>query len=197
MLFRSGDLPNAARALGIRVEEGRAIAKVKGGKRVLGVAICLQDGDGGAREDIACDCVAMSGGWSPVVHLWSHCGGKLNWIEDHAHFAPDPKRPPLGDTGEGFVLTAGNASGAMDTPDVLKDAHKAGKAAAKAVGFTPKRTNAPKAVATNEVAMAPIWIMPAKATPALKAKMWLDFQNDVKVSDVQLAAQEEIGRAHV
>ncbi len=185
-----GELPNAARALGIRVEEGRAIAKVKGGKRVLGVAICLQDGDGGAREDIVCDCVAMSGGWSPVVHLWSHCGGKLNWIKDHAHFAPDPKRPPLGDSGEGFVITAGNASGMLDTPDVLKDATKAGKAAAKAAGYTPKRTKAPKAVATNEALMAPVWIMPAKATPDLKAKMWLDFQNDVKVSDVQLAAQE-------
>jgi len=185
-----GDLVRQARELGIRIEAGRAIAKVKGGKRVQGVAICLQDGDGGAREEIKCDCVAMSGGWSPVVHLWSHCGGKLNWVEDYAHFAPDPKRPPLGDTGEGFVLTAGNASGKMDTPEVLKDAHSAGKAAAKAAGFTPKRSHAPKAVATHEAAMAPVWIMPSKATPELKAKMWLDYQNDVKVSDVQLAARE-------
>ncbi|KPU84674.1 sarcosine oxidase subunit alpha [Marinosulfonomonas sp. PRT-SC04] len=185
-----GDLPNQARALGIRVEEGRAIAMVNGGKRIQSVDICLQDGDGGAREEIKCDCVAMSGGWSPVVHLWSHCGGKLNWIEALAHFAPDPKRPPLGDAGQGFVVTAGNASGAMDTPDVLKDAQKAGKAAAKAAGFTPTRTHAPKAVATVEAPMLPVWIMPAKATPDLKAKMWLDFQNDVKVSDVQLAAQE-------
>ena len=38
--------------------------------------------------------------------------------------------------------------------------------------------------------MAPVWIMPQGAGPALRAKMWLDFQNDVKVSDVQLAAQE-------
>lgn len=185
-----GELPNAARALGIRVEEGRAIAKVKGGKRVIGVEICLQDGDGGAREEIKCDCVAMSGGFSPVVHLWSHCGGKLNWIADQAHFAPDPKRPPLGDDGEGFVITAGIASGKMDTPDVLNDATKAGKAAAKAAGYTLKRAGTPKARPTDEALMAPIWIMPAKATPDLKAKMWLDFQNDVKVSDIQLAAQE-------
>jgi sarcosine oxidase subunit alpha len=185
-----GDLPNQARALGIKVREGRAIAKVKGGKRVTGVAICLQDGDGGAREEIKCDCVAMSGGFSPVVHLWSHCGGKLNWINDQAHFAPDPNRPPTGDDGQGFVLTAGIASGAIDTPEVLKDAHAAGKSAAKAAGFTPKRTNAPKAKATVEALMAPVWIMPAKATPDLKAKMWLDFQNDVKVSDIQLAARE-------
>ncbi|WP_456387138.1 sarcosine oxidase subunit alpha family protein [Profundibacter sp.] len=185
-----GELPNAARALGIRIEEGRAIAKVKGGKRVQGVEICLQDGEGGAREEIKCDCVALSGGFSPVVHLWSHCGGKLNWISEQAHFAPDPKRPPLGDTGEGFVITAGIASGKMDTPDVLTDATKAGKAAAIAAGYTLKRAGSPKARPTDEAAMAPIWIMPAKATSALKAKMWLDFQNDVKVSDIQLAAQE-------
>jgi sarcosine oxidase subunit alpha len=38
--------------------------------------------------------------------------------------------------------------------------------------------------------MLPVWIMPQGAGPALRAKMWLDFQNDVKVSDVQLAARE-------
>jgi sarcosine oxidase subunit alpha len=32
--------------------------------------------------------------------------------------------------------------------------------------------------------------MPQGAAPALRAKMWLDYQNDVKVSDVQLAARE-------
>ena len=32
--------------------------------------------------------------------------------------------------------------------------------------------------------------MPARAGPALRAKAFLDFQNDVKVSDVRLAARE-------
>ncbi|MDX5403270.1 MAG: 2Fe-2S iron-sulfur cluster-binding protein, partial [Rhodobacterales bacterium] len=66
-----GALADQARALGIRVENGKAIAKVKGGKRVTGVAICAQAGEGAVLEEIACDAVAMSGGWSPVVHLWS------------------------------------------------------------------------------------------------------------------------------
>ncbi len=77
--------------LGIRIEAGRAIAKVKGGKRVTGVAICLQAGEGAVLEEIACDAVAMSGGWSPVVHLWSHCGGKLTW-DDGAGSASAPTR---------------------------------------------------------------------------------------------------------
>ncbi len=38
--------------------------------------------------------------------------------------------------------------------------------------------------------MLPVWMMPQGASYKLRSKMWLDFQNDVKVSDVQLAARE-------
>ena len=36
----------------------------------------------------------------------------------------------------------------------------------------------------------PVWLMPQGAGIRLRSKMWLDYQNDVKVSDVQLAARE-------
>ena len=62
----TGPLPEEARALGIRIAEGRAIAGVTGGRRVTGVEVCAQAGDGADGEGIACDTVAMSGGWSPV-----------------------------------------------------------------------------------------------------------------------------------
>ncbi|MBU0862649.1 MAG: (2Fe-2S)-binding protein, partial [Alphaproteobacteria bacterium] len=74
-----GELPEQVRALGIKVLTNSGIASVDGGKRVTGVQVCAQDGEGTVTETIPCDCVAMSGGWSPVVHLWSHCGGKLVW----------------------------------------------------------------------------------------------------------------------
>mgnify|MGYP001793310622 FL=1 len=38
--------------------------------------------------------------------------------------------------------------------------------------------------------MAPVWLMPQDADVEMRSKAWLDYQNDVKVSDVQLAAQE-------
>jgi len=38
--------------------------------------------------------------------------------------------------------------------------------------------------------MAPVWVMPQGADIAKRMKMWLDYQNDVKVSDVQLAVRE-------
>jgi len=173
-----GALPEAARAKGIRVLEGRGIAKVKGGKRVTGVSICTQAGEGAELEAIACDAVAMSGGWSPVVHLWSHCGGKLIWDEAQVMFRPDAAKPPTGDDGAAMVTAIGSANGAMTTDAVLADvaAQMGGKAA---------KTNA-----VAEAALEPVWIMPQGAGPKLKMKMWLDPQNDVKVSDVQLAARE-------
>ncbi len=186
----AGPLAEEARQLGIRVDPGKAIAKVKGGKRVKKVAICNQEGIGGAREEVECDAIAMSGGWSPVVHMWSHCGGKLIWDETNAHFRPDPSLPPLGADGEGFVLAAGASNGPLALGDVLKDADTAGKAAAKAAGFAAKRTKAPVGETTAEAPMAAVWLMPSNAEIDLRMKSWLDFQNDVKVSDVQLAARE-------
>jgi len=185
-----GALPAEARALGIRVETGKGIAKVHGHKRVTGVALCAQAGEGAAVDEIGCDAVAMSGGWSPVVHLWSHCGGKLLWDERQAHFRPDPERAPTGADGKTFVWAAGSANGALGAAEALRDADAAGKAAAKAAGFMPKRTAAPSAVAPIEAPMLPVWTMPQGAGFRLCMKMWLDFQNDVKVSDIQLAARE-------
>ncbi|MGB8813066.1 MAG: 2Fe-2S iron-sulfur cluster-binding protein, partial [Paracoccaceae bacterium] len=185
----TGELPAKARALGIRVATGRAIASVKGGKRVTGVAICAQAGEGAVLEEIACDAVAMSGGWSPVVHLWSHCGGKLIWDTAAAFFRPDADRPPVNHDGSGMVIAAGASNGALLADAVLADATAAGVAAAKALGFKVKAV-APIAEAVTEAAMAPVWIMPQGAGNKLRAKMWLDYQNDVKVSDVQLAARE-------
>src|SRR5690606_37721330 len=175
-----GALPTAVRARGVRVLEGRGIAKVMGSKQVTGVSVCAQAGEGAELETIDCDAVAMSGGWSPVVHLWSHCGGKLRWDEAGAMFRPDPARPATGADGAAMVTAVGAANGHLDPHAILADAHAA------AGGKGP----APGAVAETEEPILPVWIMPQGAGPALRMKMWLDPQNDVKVSDVQLAARE-------
>lgn len=186
----AGPLAEQARALGIPVKFETGIAKVKGGQRVKEVVLCAQSGTGIPQETIACDAVAMSGGWSPVVHLWSHCGGKLTWSDDHAHFRPDPNRPPLGDRGQPFVSVIGTANGEMGTEAALRDAHITTNALCQLGGATPVQRPFPAAREPGEAPMRPIWKMPAQAGIELRSKMWLDYQNDVKVSDVQLAAQE-------
>ncbi len=182
-----GALAEAAQKLGIRVETGKAVAFVKGRGVVTGVAICDQAGQGTVLEEIACDCLAMSGGWSPVVHLWSHCGGKLVWDEALAMFRPDPEKAPLNQKGEGFVLAAGAANGHFSLGAVMQDALQQG---AEAAGITAASKSLPEVDQTAEAAMEAVWMMPQGAGVKLRSKAWLDFQNDVKVSDVQLAAQE-------
>ena len=160
-----GDLPARVRALGVRVLAGSAVAKVKGRTRVTGVALCKQAGEGAVLELVDCEAVAMSGGWSPVVHLWSHCGGKLIWDASQGHFRPDAARPPTGADGAAMVECVGAANGVETEARRGQDAGKT-------------------------TATEPVWVMPQGAGYALRSKMWLDYQNDVKVSDVQLAAQE-------
>ena len=184
-----GPLPKQARELGIRILTGKGIRKVKGGKHVTGVEICRIDSKGTAfTEKLDCDAVAMSGGWSPVVHLWSHCGGKLIWDEAGSFFRPDPDRPPLGADGAGFVQVCGSAAGQMGA--VLADAHASSLRAAKALGATKAPAAPANDSITDAAPMEAVWMMPRNAEYDLRMKMWLDFQNDVKVADVQLAARE-------
>ncbi len=185
-----GPLAERARDLGIRVETGKGVAKVKGTRRVEAVAICNQAGEGAVLEEIKCDAVAMSGGWSPVVHLFSHCGGKLNWDADQALFRPDRDKGPTGADGDVFVLAAGAANGHLDLAGGLADAHRAGRDAAREAGFTAADATAPQAEAPEEMPLEPVWLMPQGAGVKLRMKAWLDYQNDVKVSDIQLAARE-------
>ncbi len=193
-----GALPQAVRARGVRVETGRGIARALGRSGVRAVEVCAQDGAGGVGERIACDFVAVSGGWSPVVHLWSHCGGKLTWDDARVAFVPDAARPPTGADGQGFVACAGAAAGALAPAEVVADAQMAVRTALHGVGRcryccggeAPPPVPEAKAEVEAEAAPAAVWITPAGAGHKLRAKAFLDFQNDVKVSDVALAARE-------
>jgi sarcosine oxidase, subunit alpha len=187
----AGALPDRARAKGIRILPGAAIASVKGKKRVEGVEVTAYDSDGSViAEVIPCDCIAMSGGWSPVVHLWSQVGGKLTWDERQHLFRPFSPTAPTGADGEAFVLACGAANGHLTTGEALTDGHTAGMSAASVFGVLGRGKDA--AMAEAEPAEAPMLVkmMPAKAPLKLRQKAFVDFQHDVKVSDIQLAAQE-------
>ena len=62
-----------------------AVIGTGGEKRVKQVRIARLLGDGGdvlrAGETMACDLVAMSGGWNPAIHLFSQSGGKVRFDE--------------------------------------------------------------------------------------------------------------------
>ncbi|MEO1689703.1 MAG: sarcosine oxidase subunit alpha family protein, partial [Pseudomonadota bacterium] len=95
-----------------------------------------------------------------------------------------------GRDGQGFVVAAGSANGRLLAPATLEDAHRAGARAAAEAGATGDPGPAPAAESPAEAPLSPIWKMPAQMGPKLAAKAFLDFQNDVKVADVELAARE-------
>lgn len=94
----------AAEERGIRVLTGARIAKALGRRRVSGVV--LADG-----TRIACDLVAVSGGWTPTLHLYCQAGGKAVWDQDRAILVPAFPVP-------GISLT-GRVAGDWAAPDSL------------------------------------------------------------------------------
>ncbi len=185
-----GPLALEAKKLGIKVKNGSGIAGVQGRNCVKSVEICSQSGNGKVNEIIECDVVAMSGGWSPVVHLWSHCGGKLTWDSDSAKFIPNLEYPPCGANGECLVFPVGGAAGFSAGQSCFDSAITTAKKVTENIGLSGKQALNPKVETQDEQKIMPVWLMPAGAGEKLKAKSFLDYQNDVKVSDIKQSVLE-------
>jgi sarcosine oxidase subunit alpha len=154
---------------------GYAGATVTGTKGRLGLEeITIRDGNG--EKTLRTDCLAVSGGWNPAVHLTCHMNGRPVWRDDIAAFVPAP------DSIRG-LQPAGAANGVFSTAACLADGLRAATAALDALGLKAPEVIPPKAE-DGATALQPYWQVPGKG------RAWLDFQNDVTVKDVHLAAQE-------
>ncbi len=169
--------PAAARAReqGLRVDSGFVPCKAIGHQQVSSVSIQRRDGSG--REVLACDCLAISGGYSPDVHLVSQTGVAPIWRDDILGFVPDmPIRQER---------SSGACMGTFDLAGCLTEGHAAGRDAAKKAGVKVGRaTKAPSAPTEELAAPVAVWRCPGNG------KAFVDFQNDVTAKDIQLAHQE-------
>ncbi|MCC6006520.1 MAG: (2Fe-2S)-binding protein [Rhodobacteraceae bacterium] len=165
------DVPEAARALvpQLTVRAGHVVISAHGARALRGVRIAPLAG--GPEETLACDLLAVSGGWNPAVHLWSQSRSTLRYDEALAAFLPD--RP-----AQAFSA-AGAAAGAFALEDALRSgAEVAARIANVAVPEIPDAQDLPYAI-------APHW-----RVEAARGKAFLDLQNDVTVDDVHLALRE-------
>jgi sarcosine oxidase subunit alpha len=85
-------LTEQAMAAGIPVFAGAVAGRAVGTLGVEGVHIVGRDG---SVTNLACDLVAMSGGWNPALHLTSHLDGKPVWDEAIAAFVPGALPPGM------------------------------------------------------------------------------------------------------
>ena len=130
---------------------------------------------GSAMRVIRCDCLAVSGGWNPTVHLTCHMNGRPKWDEGIASFVPTPDSIP-------GMVTAGACNGAFSTAACLTEGAEVAAQVMADLGHAadikvPAADDAPYAI-------QPLWAVEGKG------RKWIDFQNDVHVKDVRLAAQE-------
>src|SRR6478735_5917385 len=176
--------PVAAAAVeaGTRVLIGSAVANTAADAdgRLNGVTVRSINDDGeltSGIEEIAADLLAVSGGWSPVVHLHSQRQGKLRWDDELAAFVPSTVVPNQ--------QTIGSGRGSFELADCLAEGISAGAAAVIAAGFEsavePSALAEPKASAPTRQ----LWLVPGQTgTPDDWHDHFVDFQRDQSVADV-------------
>jgi sarcosine oxidase, subunit alpha len=150
------------------------VEKTSGYKRLSGVV--LRDGKGEQRR-VSCDGLAVSGGWTPLIHLAAHRGVKPSYDGDVSTFV-------CRDAPPGWFIVGG-ANGTVDLDDSINEALKAGATIAGERKITIKAVRA-HVTARTYGTVSPTW----KPRYGAVNKMWVDLQNDVKVSDVEIAARE-------
>ncbi|GAB3620762.1 sarcosine oxidase subunit alpha family protein [Glutamicibacter endophyticus] len=171
-----------AEATGVQVRYSSSVVDTEGegpAGRVSAVFAASLDSNGAIAsqiERIPGDLLAVSGGFSPVVHLHSQRQGKLAWDDQVAAFVPSaPVRNQQ---------TAGAVTGSYSLVAALEQGAEAGHKAADQVGFASELT-VPQAQPRPEGPIAPLWLIPGRTGVASEWKNhFVDLQRDQSVADV-------------
>ena len=179
-----------ARAAGVNVMSGYGISKAHGGRAVKGAHLVQLDG---ARNSVTgngpfipCDAVGSSGGLSPTVHLFCHDGGRPVWDEARLAFvAPATGRAKSG------IYCVGSVAGEFALQAALEQTINISSELLTSLG--KPADHAAFDVKTGEPSSTParrIFRVPDGKAEGHGKKAFVDFQNDVAVSDIHLAVRE-------
>ena len=168
----------------IDARDREPVVEVPGARMLMGGRVTATRGRHGLKgvtlatgERLALDCLAVSGGWNPNVHLTCHGGGKPVWRDDIAAFVPGATLPA-------GMTVAGAAGGALTTAAALAEGHRAALAALGELGL-PAAAGDPPAASDEASDIAPFWHVRES-----RGRAWLDLQNDVTVKDVVQSHRE-------
>jgi sarcosine oxidase subunit alpha len=162
-----------------RVIASAVVSDAHGGKALRSIDVRRD----GRVETIAVDALAMSGGFSPVIHLACHRGGRPQWSDARGAF--------LAPAGLKGLHLAGAVAGTAGLAECLAAGASQAGALASELGFRAE----PAGFGTVEgETIAPV-TKPLWSIPGIKGKAFVDFQNDVTHKDIGLAVRE--GYDHV
>ncbi len=188
---RAGDVPPAgsarlAREAGVVLLRGFVPLLARGAGQVSSLLVReLVDGRAsGEQRSLACDAVGMSGGWNPAIHLHSHAGGKALWSESRSCFEPVAANPSQSNVGA--------CKGQWTLREALAEAADAGASAARRCGFDGVRPSH-RVDEPDQQPIEPFWVAETGESLSRRAKAFVDWQNDVAASDIELAVREGFG----
>ncbi|GAA2325289.1 sarcosine oxidase subunit alpha family protein [Streptomyces cuspidosporus] len=169
-----GEWAERARSAGIEVLAGHAVTGTEGGNRLTAVTVAPY-GEPTGRREFAVDLLLVSGGWNPVVHLFSQAGGTLRHDDELGTFVPDTCRQA--------VAVAGSANGAFDLATTLAQGAAAGARAVEAEGCTAEAPALPAVAARPHTPPMRVFTVPTSTG----APRFVDLQRDVTVDDLARA----------
>jgi len=172
-----------AKNLNIDIKFSYAIANAKGYRKVDSATIGKfneNKSDYEKLEDISCDCICVSGNWTPTVHLASQSGNKLKFDEKINAFIPNQSRQN--------ETTIGSAKGSFTLKKSLEEGFDKGFELSNKITKKNIKSTTPTSNERNNEKNNKYWCMPLPKNR--NYKRCVDFQNDVYVSDIELAIRE-------
>ena len=176
------DLTNEINKAGIKIYNSYTVINTKGYKKINKITIMKLSKDGktvtDSKIDIKCDCLGVSGGWTPAVHLFTQSGGKLKFDDNDNIFIPN-KYPS-------DQLSIGSCNGNLELDDIISNINVSLKNFLKIdkTNFENLKINSSKSNSKRN-----IWLLPSNKTVS-KTKAFVDFQNDATAKDIKLALRE-------
>ena len=179
----SSELIDSAKNQNIKIKFASAVIAANGYKKVNSAQIGKLNKDKTSfvnSETIECDCICVSGFWTPTVHLASQSGNKLKFDDKIDAFVPDKSKQN--------ETSIGASKGIFTLQDILDEGFKKGFDISKKITNNNNLTSTPS---SNEIKKSPhdkFWCSPLPKDKNFKR--FVDFQNDVSVSDIEVALRE-------
>ena len=171
-----------AEELGIQIYWNSTVVNTFGYKKVNSLEIMDLSEDGsnvkGNIDKMECDCLAISGGWTPMVHMHTQSGGKLDFREIDQVFVPNEKNENQ--------INVGSCNGDFELEEIVKNTNNKIK---KFLNVNETDFDRLSVLGSKEFEKKNIWLLPNTISEG-KTKSFIDFQNDSTAKDIKLALRE-------
>ena len=180
---QNSELIDEARNLDIDIKFSYAVINANGYKKVKSATIGKLNKNKDSFENIEtinCDCICVSGFWTPTVHLASQSGNKLKFSEKIDAFIPDKSKQK--------EHSIGASNGSFTLKETIESGFKLGSEVSKNITKKDEQVQIPKSNEPKYSSHDKFWCSPLPK--GKNYKRFVDFQNDVAVSDIEVALRE-------